>query len=47
MKEHSRARGLPPKEVAMYMERWTIPREVVTFVECRGYNYKRTKTKEN
>jgi len=47
VKEHSRARGLPPKEVAMYMERWTTPREVVTFVECRGYNYKRTKTKEN
>ena len=31
----------------MYMEGWTTPREVVTFVECRGCNYKGTKTEEN
>jgi len=29
------------------MEGWTIPREVVTFVECRGCDYKGTKTEEN
>jgi len=47
VKEHSRARGLPPRGVAMYMEGWTTPREVVMFVECRGCNYKGTKTEEN
>ena len=47
VKEHSRARGLPPREAAMCMEGWTTPREVVTFVEYRGYNYKGTKTEEN
>jgi len=29
------------------MEGWTTPREVVTFVEYRGCNYKGTKTEEN
>jgi len=29
------------------MEGWTTSREVVTFVECRGYDYKRMKTEEN
>jgi len=47
VKEHSRARGLPPRGAAMYMEGWTISREVVMFVECRGCNYKGTKTEEN
>ena len=31
----------------MCMEGWTTSREVVTFVECRGYDYKRMKTEEN
>ena len=44
MKEHSGARGLPSREAAMCMEGWMTPREVVTFVECRGCNYKRLKT---
>ena len=47
VKEHSGARGLPPRGAAMCMERWTTPREVVTFVECKGCDYKRTKTEEN
>jgi len=47
MKKHSGARGLPPREAAMCMEGWTIPREVVTFVECRGCDYKGKKTEEN
>ena len=47
VKEHSGARGLPPREAAMCMEGWTTPREVVMFVECKGCNYKGTKTEEN
>ena len=47
VKEHSGARGLPPREAAMCIEGWTTPREVVTFVECRGCDYKRTKTEGN
>jgi len=47
MKEHSRARGLPLRGVVMCMEGWATPREVVTFVECRGCNYKGTKTQDN
>jgi len=47
VKEHSGVRGLPPREAAMCMEGWTTPREVVTFVECRGCDYKGTKTEEN
>ena len=47
VKEHSGTRGLPPREAAMYMKGWTMPREVVTFVKYRRYNYKGTKTEEN
>jgi len=47
VKRHSRAKELPPRGAAMCMEGWTTPREVVTFVECRGCNYKGTKTEEN
>ena len=47
MKEHSGARGLPPRGAAICMEGWTIPREVVTFVECRECDYKGMKTQEN
>ena len=47
VKRHSGAKGLPPRGVAMCMEGWTTPREVVTFVEYRGCNYKGTKTEEN
>jgi len=38
---------MPPRGAAMYMEGWTTPREVVTFVECRGCNYKGMKMEEN
>ena len=31
----------------MNIKRWTIKWEVVTLVECRGCDYKRTKTQEN
>jgi len=47
VKEHSGARGLPLRGATMCMEGWMTPREVVTFVECRGCNYKGTKTQEN
>ena len=47
VKEHSRVRGLPLRGAAMCMEGWTTPREVVTFVEYRGCDYKGTKTEEN
>jgi len=47
VKEHSGVRGLPPRGVAMCIEGWMTPREVVTFVECRGCDYKGTKTQEN
>jgi len=47
VKEHSRAKGLPPRGARMSMERWTMQKEVVTFVECRGCDYKGTKTQEN
>jgi len=47
VKKHSRARGLPPRGAAMCMEGWTTPKEVVMFVECRGCDYKGTKTEKN
>jgi len=47
VKRHSRVKGLPPRGAAMCMEGWTTPREVVTFVECRGCDYKGTKMEEN
>jgi len=47
VKLHSRAKGLPPQEAKMSMEGWVMRREVVTFVECRGCDYKGTKTQEN
>ena len=47
VKKHSGARRLPPRGAAMCMEGWTTSREVVTFVEYRGYDYKGTKTEEN
>jgi len=47
VKLHSGAKGLPPRRAAMCMEGWTTPREVVTFVECRGCKYKGMKTQEN
>ena len=31
----------------MSIEGWMIRGEVVTFVECRRYDYKETKTQEN
>jgi len=47
VKRHSGVRGLLPRRAAMCMEGWTTPREVVTFVECRGCDYKGMKTQEN
>ena len=47
VKKHSGARGLPPRGAVMCMEEWMTPREVITFVECRGCDYKGTKTEEN
>ena len=47
VKEHSKVRELSPREARMSMEGWTTKWEVITFVECRGYDYKGTKTKEN
>ena len=47
VKEYSRARGLPPRGAEMSMEGWMMRKEVVTFVECCGCNYKGTKTQEN
>jgi len=47
VKKHSEVRGLPPKGAATCMEGWMTPREVVTFMECRGCNYKGTKMEEN
>ena len=47
VKRHSGTRGLPPRGVAMCIEGWTTPREVVTFVEYRGCNYRGIKTEEN
>jgi len=47
VKENSGARELPPRGAAMCMEGWTTSKEVVTFVECRGCNYKGMKTQEN
>jgi len=29
------------------MEGWTMRWEVITLIECRGYDYKGTKTQEN
>jgi len=47
MKEHCGARGLFPRGAVMSMERWMMWREVVTFVKCRGCDYKGIKTQEN
>jgi len=47
VKLHSGTKGLPPRGAKMSMEEWITQSEVVTFVECRGCNYKGTKTQEN
>ena len=47
VKLHSSAKGLPPRGAKMSMEGWIMRREVVTFVECQGCDYKGTKTQEN
>jgi len=47
MKKHSGVRGLSPRGAAMCMEGWTIPKEVVTFIECRECKYKGIKTEDN
>jgi len=47
VKLHAGAKGLPPRGAKMSMEEWVTGREVVTFVECHGCDYKGTKTQEN
>jgi len=47
VKLHSGTKGLPPRGAKMSMEGWMMQREVVTFVECCGCDYKGTKTQEN
>jgi len=47
VKRHSRTKGPPPKGAAICIEGWITPREVMTFVECRGCDYKGIKTEEN
>jgi len=45
--KYSSAWGMPPRSTALEQRGWTTKWEVVTFVECRGCNYKDTKTQEN
>ena len=47
VKLHSHAKGLLPRGAKMSMEGWVTRGEVVTFVECRGCDYKGTKTQKN
>ena len=47
MKEYCKVKGLPPRGAVMSMKGWTMKGEVVTLVECRGCDYKGTKTQEN
>jgi len=47
VKLHSSTKGLPPRRARMSIEGWTTKKEVVTFVECQGCDYKGTKTQEN
>jgi len=47
IKLHAGAKGLPLQGAKMSMEGWVMGREVVTLVECRGCDYKGTKTQEN
>jgi len=47
VKLHSRTKGLLPRGAKMSMEGWMTQREVVTFVECCGCDYKGTKMQEN
>ena len=47
VKEYCRAKGLLPRGAAISMKGWMTKWEVVTLMECRGCNYKGTKTQEN
>jgi len=47
VKLYSCTKGLPSRGARMNMEGWMTKREVVTFVECCGCNYRGTKTQEN
>jgi len=47
VKLHLSAKGLPSRGAKISMEGWVTRGEVVTFVECRGCDYKSTKTQEN
>jgi len=38
---------MPPRSTVLEQRGWTTRWEVVTFVECGGYNYKGTKTHKN
>jgi len=45
--EHSGMQGMPLKGTALEKRGWKTKKEIVTFVECGGYEYKGTKTEEN
>jgi len=40
-------RGMPPKGTALEERGWKTKEVIVTFVECRGCEYKDTRTEEN
>jgi len=45
--EYSSIWSIPLRSTALEQRGWTTRWEVVTFVECRGYSYKGTKTHKN
>jgi len=45
--EYSSVQDIPLRGTALEKKGWKTRWEVVTFVECGGYNYKGTKTEEN
>ena len=47
VQEYSGAWGMPPRSTVLEQKGWTTKWEVVTFVECRGCNYKGTKIHES
>ena len=47
VQEHSSTWSMPLKDIALEQRGWETKKEIVTFVECRGCEYKSTKTEEN
>jgi len=47
IKQHCGAKELSPRGAVMSRKGWTMQWEIVTLVECRGCDYKGTKTQEN